>query len=153
WFALQRWGVEPDIVTIAKAITSAYVPMGGFIVSREIMDALQDLPPDARFMHAYTNSAHPAASAVGLRNLQIFEDEGLVERAQRMGDRLGEGLRAAFGEHPHVTNVRYLGLMAGLTLVRDAASGEAYEPSEGIGGKVARHLREERGVITRFVGD
>ncbi|MPZ99033.1 MAG: aminotransferase class III-fold pyridoxal phosphate-dependent enzyme [Dehalococcoidia bacterium] len=153
WFAMQRWGVEPDIVTVAKAITSAYVPMGGFIVSREIMDALQDLPPDARFMHAYTNSAHPAGSAVGLRNLRIFEDEGLVERAQRMGDRLGEGLRAAFGEHAHVTNVRHLGLMAGMTLVRDAASGEAYDASEGIGGRVARHMREEGGVITRFVGD
>ncbi len=153
WFALQRWGVEPDIMSIAKAITSAYVPMGAFIVSQTIMDALQDLPPDARFMHAYTNSAHPTASAVALRNLQIFEDEHLVENAGAMGERMASGLRNALGGHAHVTNIRSLGLMAGLTLVRDAGSGEGYDASEGIGGKVARHMREESGVITRFVGD
>jgi adenosylmethionine-8-amino-7-oxononanoate aminotransferase len=152
-FALQRWGVNPDILSIAKAITSGYIPMGAFIVSQEIMDALQDVPPDARFMHAYTNSAHPTASAVGLRNLRIIEEEHLVANAQAMGDRLGDGLRSVFGEHAHVTNIRQLGLIAGITLVRDAGSGEAYDPSEGMGGKVARHMREEGQVITRFVGD
>ena len=153
WFALERWGVQPDIVTIAKAITSGYVPMGAFIVSEEIMEAIQQAPSDARFMHAYTNSAHPTAAAVGLRNLRIIEEERLVENAQAMGDRLGDALRSALGSHAHVTNIRQLGLMAGLSLVRDAASGEAYEPSEGIGGQVARHMRDEGGVITRFVGD
>ncbi|MDA0365048.1 MAG: aspartate aminotransferase family protein [Chloroflexi bacterium] len=153
WFALQRWDVQPDILSIAKAITSAYVPMGAFIVSRPIMDALQDLPPDARFMHAYTNSGHPAAAAVGLRNLQIFEDENLVANAAAMGDRLMDGLRSRLGGHAHVTNIRGLGLMAGFTLVRDAERGTPYEPSEATGGKVARHMREEGGVITRFVGD
>jgi adenosylmethionine-8-amino-7-oxononanoate aminotransferase len=153
WFAMQRWGVEPDIMSVAKAITSAYVPMGAFIVSKPIMEALQDLPPDARFMHAYTNSAHPAASAVALRNLQIFEDEHLVANAGAMGVRMASGLRHALSGHPHVTNIRSLGLMAGLTLVRDAEKGQGYDAAEGIGGKVARHMREEGGVITRFVGD
>jgi len=152
-FALQRWGVEPDIVTIAKAITSGYIPLGAFIVSQTIMDALQDVPSDARFMHAYTNSAHPTASAVALRNLRIIEEEGLVANAQTMGDRLGDGLRSTFGDHAHVTNIRQLGLIAGLTLVRDAASGEPYEASEGMGGKVAKHMREQCELITRFVGD
>ncbi len=152
-FALQRWGVEPDIVTIAKAITSGYVPLGAFIVSQAIMDALRDVPPDARFMHAYTNSAHPTASAVALRNLRIIEEEQLVANAQTMGDRLGDGLRSTLGEHAHVTNIRQLGLIAGLTLVRDAASGEPYEASEGMGGKVAKHMREQCELITLFVGD
>jgi adenosylmethionine-8-amino-7-oxononanoate aminotransferase len=153
WFALQRWDVRPDILSIAKAITSAYIPMGAFIVSQPIMDALQDLPPDARFMHAYTNSGHSAAAAVGLRNLQIFEDEGLVANAAAMGDRLMAGLRASLGGHAHVANIRGLGLMAGLTLLRDAEHGTPYDASEATGGKVARHMREEGGVITRFVGD
>ncbi len=153
WFALQRWGVNPDIVTIAKAITSGYVPMGAFIVSGEIRDALHDLPPDARFMHAYTNSAHPTASAVGLRNLQIFEDEGLLSNAQAMGERLGEGLQAALGRHPHVTNLRWLGLMAGFTLMRDAASNTPYDASEAMAIKVQRHMREQGELITRVVGD
>ena len=153
WFALQRWNVQPDILSIAKAITSGYIPMGAFIVSKPIADALQDLPPDARFMHAYTNSAHPTASAVGLRNLQIMEDEHLVANAAAMGERLGDAFQQAFGKHAHVTNVRHLGLIAGLTLVKDASPREPFAASDGIGGKVARHMREQGGVITRFVGD
>ena len=153
WFALEHWDVQPDILSIAKAITSGYIPMGAFVVSEAIMEALQDLPSDARFMHAYTNSAHPTASAVALRNLQIFEDENLVANAGTMGDRMIEGLRKAVGGNAHVSNLRSLGLIAGLTLVRDAESGEAYDAAEGIGGKVARHMREEGSVITRFVGD
>ena len=152
-FALERWGVNPDIVTIAKAITSGYVPMGAFIVSGGIRDALHDLPPDARFMHAYTNSAHPTASAVGLRNLQIFEDEGLLENATVMGERLGEGLKANLGKHPHVANLRWLGLMAGFTLMRNAAAGTPYDASETMAIKVERHMREQGELITRVVGD
>ena len=75
--------------------------------------ALRELPPDARFMHAYTNSAHPTACAVALRNLRIIEDEDLVGNARAMGERLGGGLRAELGGHPHVANIRQLGLMAG----------------------------------------
>ncbi|MGE0134193.1 MAG: aspartate aminotransferase family protein [Dehalococcoidia bacterium] len=153
WFALERWGVQPDILSIAKAITSGYVPMGAFIVSGAILDALKSLPPDARFMHAYTNSAHPTAAAVGLRNLRIIEDERLVENAQAMGDRLGDGLRTALGGHAHVTNIRQVGLIAGLSLVADAESSRAYEAAEGVGRRVATHMREEGSVITRFVGD
>ncbi|MGE0227339.1 MAG: aspartate aminotransferase family protein [Dehalococcoidia bacterium] len=153
WFALERWGVQPDILSIAKAITSGYVPMGAFIVSAEILDALKSLPSDARFMHAYTNSAHPTAAAVGLRNLRIIEDERLVENAQAMGDRLGDGLRTALGGHAHVTNIRQVGLIAGLSLVADAESARPYEAAEGVGRRVATHMREEGSVITRFVGD
>ena len=153
WFALERWGVQPDILSIAKAITSGYIPMGAFVVSKPIAEALQDLPPDARFMHAYTNSAHPTASAVGLRNLQIMEDEHLVQNAAAMGERMGDAFQQALGRHGHVTNLRHLGLMAGMTFVKDARTGEAYPASNGIGGRVAKHMREEGGVITRFVGD
>lgn len=153
WFALERWGVQPDILSVAKAITSGYIPMGAFIVSEPIFEALKVTPPDARFMHAYTNSAHPTAAAVALRNLQIMEDEHLVANAASMGDRLGEGLRGALEGHPHVTNLRHLGLMAGFSLVEDASAGRAYEASRGMGPAVQKHMREESGVITRIVGD
>ncbi|MCK9485123.1 MAG: aspartate aminotransferase family protein [Dehalococcoidia bacterium] len=153
WFALERWGVQPDILSIAKALTSGYVPMGAFVVSEAILDALKDTPPDARFMHAYTNSAHPTAAAVGLRNLQIMEDERLVQNAAAMGDRLGEGLRGALDGHPHITDLRHLGLMAGFSVVQDASTGRAYEAARGVGVAVQKHMREESGVITRIVGD
>lgn len=151
-FALEHWGVQPDIVSIAKAITSAYVPMGAFIVSEPIAEAMKNLPADAKFMHGYTNSAHPTAAAVGLRNLQIFEDENLVENAAAMGARLGDGVRAAFEGHPHVTNVRNLGLMCGLSLVQDAENGTPFaEP--GTGAKVMAHMRDEGHVIPRIIND
>ena len=153
WFAHEHWDVQPDILSVAKAITSGYVPMGAFIVSDEIMEALQTVPPDARFMHAYTNSAHPTASAVALRNLQIFEDENLLANAETMGAKLGDGLRSALGGHTHVTNLRSLGLIAGFSLVQDAETGAAYDAADGVGGQVARHMREKGQVITRFVGD
>ena len=153
WFALERWGVAPDILSVAKAITSGYVPMGAIALSAPITQALRDLPPDARFMHAYTNSAHPTAAAVALRNLRIIEEEHLVENARVMGERLGAGLRAALGEHPHVANIRQLGLIAGLSLVRSREGSERFDAGEAVGGRVARHMREEGSVITRFVGD
>ncbi len=152
WFALEHWGVQPDIVSIAKAITSAYIPMGAFIVSEPIAEAMQHLPADAKFMHGYTNSAHPTAAAVGLRNLQIMEDEDLVGNAARMGERLGDRLRATFEGHPHVTNVRNLGLIAGLSLVQDAESGTLFAES-GTGAKVMAHMRDEGGVIPRIIND
>ena len=153
WFALQRWGINPDIVTFAKAVTSGYIPMGGFIVSKDIMNALQDVPPDAKFMHAYTNSAHPTASAVGLRNLQIIEDEKLVENAQVMGQYLSEGMQNIFTNKKNISNIRTLGFIAGFTLVEDTDSNTNYDPALGMGGKFAKFLREECNVITRFVGD
>jgi len=153
WFALEHWGVHPDIVCIAKAITSAYIPMGAFIVSDKIAETMKNLPADAKFMHGYTNSAHPTAAAVGLRNLQIMEDEDLVGNADRMGQHLGEKLHAAFDGHPHVTNIRRLGLMAGISLVKDAGTGEAYDVAEGHGAKVMAHMRDEGSVIPRIIND
>jgi len=152
WFALEHWDVQPDIVSVAKAITSAYIPMGAFIVSEPIAEAMKNLPADAKFMHGYTNSAHPTAAAVGLRNLQIFEDENLVENAANMGARLSDGLRAAFEGHPHVTNIRSLGLMAGLSLVQDAENGTAFE-APGTGAAVMAHMRDEGRVIPRIIND
>jgi putrescine---pyruvate transaminase len=153
WFALEHWGVQPDILSIAKAITSGYVPMGAFIVSNEIFEALKQAPTDARFMHAYTNSGHPTAAAVGLRNLQIMEDERLVEHAAAMGEVLADGLRGALQGHPNVAKLRHLGLMAGFSLVKDATTGETFEPSAQTAIRVQRHMREEGGVITRIVAD
>src|SRR6185503_7213277 len=92
WFGLEHWDVRPDIVTFAKAVTSAYVPLSGFVVSQRIHRAILDAPSDTKFMIGCTNSAHPTACAVALRNLQIFDDEGLVARAEMMGQRLNSAL-------------------------------------------------------------
>ena len=153
WFALENWGVQPDIVSIAKAITSAYVPMGAFIVSDKIAEKMNNLPEDAKFMHGYTNSAHPTAAAVGLRNLQIMEDENLVDNAAKMGERLSSKLQDSFQGHPHVTNIRSVGLMTGFSIVKDSATGEPYDVSEGYGKRVLAHMRDEGNVLPRNIND
>jgi adenosylmethionine-8-amino-7-oxononanoate aminotransferase len=151
WFALEHWGVQPDMMTFAKAITSAYVPLSGFLMSRRVHQGILDAPADAKFMIGVTNSAHPTACAVALRNLQIIEDEHLVAKAEKMGRRLNEGL-AALVEMPQVGQVRGLGLMAAVEVVSDKGTRAPYAPSLGVGSKLARALRD-RGVVTRVKGE
>ncbi len=151
WFALRHWDVQPDILTFAKAITSAYVPLSGAVISREVHQTMLDAPPDMRFMHGYTNSAHPAACAVGLRNLQIIEDEGLVENAAAMGARLQDGLRTLLSEDG-VGDVRGLGLIAGVELVEDKEKHRPFNSALGLGGRLTAECRE-RGLISRNRND
>ncbi|MBV9735934.1 MAG: aspartate aminotransferase family protein, partial [Acidisphaera sp.] len=79
WFALGHWGVEPDLVSFAKGVTSGYLPLGGVIASKQVHQAIESAPADRRFMHAATYSGHPVCCAVGFRNVEIIESEGLVE--------------------------------------------------------------------------
>jgi adenosylmethionine-8-amino-7-oxononanoate aminotransferase len=151
WFALEHWGVQPDIMTFAKAVTSAYVPLSGFIASERVHRAILDAPADAKFMIGCTNAAHPTACAVALRNLDVIEDERLVERAERMGRRLNEGLRRLL-EMPNVGEVRGLGLMAAVEVVADRKTREPFEPSLAVGPRIARAMRDA-GVVTRVKGE
>ena len=151
WFALKHWGVQPDMMTVAKAITSAYVPLAAAIMSERIHEAILSAPPEAKLMHGYTNAGHPTACAVALRNLQIIEEEGLVEQAASLGGRLLSGLRALLG-HPHVGEVRGLGLMAAVELVADKQSRAPFPAAQGVGARMLREMRQ-RGVITRVRGD
>ena len=93
WFASDTYGVKPDIITFAKGVTSGYQPLGGVLLSRTVCDVLES-DPDFTFMHGYTYSGHPAASAAAIANINIIEDEGLVQRAEVIGDRLSGGLKA-----------------------------------------------------------
>lgn len=145
WFALEHWGVQPDIVTFAKGVTSAYLPLGGVMVSREIHQAILDAPPAERFMHAATYSAHPTCCAVGLRNLDIFEREGLVERAAVLGRRLLDRLQT-LRDLTVVGEVRGLGLMGGVELVEDQRT---KTPALGLGARVLAGARQ-RGLVTRM---
>jgi len=147
WFALGHWGVQPDIVSFAKGVTSAYLPLGGVLLSKEIHEAIQTAPPADRFMHAATYSGHPTCCAVALRNLDIFEREGLVERAGTMGARLLAGLQT-LRDFPAVGDVRGLGLMCGVELVTDKAT---KAPAIGLGGRVLAEARK-RGLISRIRG-
>jgi adenosylmethionine-8-amino-7-oxononanoate aminotransferase len=139
FWALERWGVVPDMISFAKGITSGYQPLGGVIISDAIRDVIYRQPPAVKWMHAYTYSAHPTCCAVAHANLDIIERERLVERAERLGQRLQERV-AELRDAPYVKEVRGLGLMAAVELQPGAIRG-------GAGAVVAEMKR--RGLFTR----
>ncbi len=150
WFALRHFNVEPDIVTFAKAVTSAYVPLSGAIVSKQIHEAIL-APETDRFMHGFTNSAHPAACAVGLRNLQIFDEENLVENAAALGEHLQSGLRTLLDEDG-VGNVRGLGFMGAVQIVEDKETMKPFGVELNVGPHLVAEAKE-RGLISRNLAD
>jgi putrescine aminotransferase len=151
WFGMEHYGVQPDIMSFAKGVTSGYVQLGGIVISRRIQDTLAAQPVEKKWMHAYTYSAHPTACAVGLANIDLIEREGLVEHAARMGERLAAGLRAV-SDLPMVGDARSHGLIGRVELVADKATARPFEPSQNIGNRVVAELRT-RGVITRNRND
>ncbi len=149
-FALEHWDVQPDIVQFAKAITSGYFPFGGIGINDEIADAMDST--DKPFMHAYTYSAHPVGSAVALAQIDLIQKEDYPAQAAEKGELLMEGLASALADHPHVGNVRGLGLMCGVEYVADKATKTPFDPSEKIGDKILA-AAIDRGLFSRVRGD
>jgi putrescine aminotransferase len=146
-FGLNRYGVQPDILSFAKAITSGYQPLGGNQITDAIYDTIQSAPDTESWMHGYTYSGHATACAVALRNLEIIEQEKLVEQGRQRGERLLAGLQS-LKEFSIVGDVRGIGLICAVELVSDKAT-KAADPA--LTAKVAR-LCQERGLRTRNVG-
>jgi len=146
-FALDHWGVQPDLMQFAKSITSGYVPLGGIGMSDEIAATLR--ASDKPWMHAYTYSGHPTTCAVGLATLDFIERENLVGQAAEKGAYLLEKLHAELDGHPHVGNVRGKGMMCGVELVEDKAAKSWYPPEWGVGPKMTRALIDN-GIFTRM---
>jgi len=117
WFGCEQWGVVPDIMTMAKGITSGYVPLGATAVTAAVFDAFKgDLSENVQFNQLSTYGGHPVACAVALENLAILAGDGLVENAARVGASLGDGLRELMADHPIVGEVRGKGLLWGVEL-------------------------------------
>ncbi|UCG23850.1 MAG: aspartate aminotransferase family protein [Chloroflexota bacterium] len=147
WFALSRWGIQPDIMSFAKGITSGYLPLGGIQISDEIRETIMTAPATQRWMHAYTYSGHATCCAVALTNIEILEAEGLVEQASVMGRRLREGMEG-LRDIACVGDIRGLGLMCAVEFVEDRES----KASAGIAEKI-RLACEDRGLISRTKGE
>jgi adenosylmethionine-8-amino-7-oxononanoate aminotransferase len=150
-FGLEHWSVSPDILTFAKAITSGYIPLGGMGVNGRVADAIRSGSGSSKWMHAYTYSGHPTACAVAIANLDIVEREGLVARAGDLGSKLLAGLKP-LESHPHVGEVRGMGLMAAVELVESKSPQKRFDAAQGVGARVLAEMAR-RGVITRIVGD
>jgi len=149
-FGLEHWGIEPDMILFAKAITSGYFPLGGVGISERIAAVLD--AGAMTWMHAFTYSAHPVGCAVALRNLDIVEQEDFPAQSADKGARLLRGLQQALAGHPHVGEVRGKGLMCAIEYVQDKGTKAEFPAAEGIGQKV--HLAvQRRGLFSRLRGD
>jgi PLP-dependent transaminase len=129
WFGAQRYGLDPDVIVTAKALTSGYIPMGAVLVHDRVVDMLEG----TAFRHGFTYNGHPVGCAVALANLEIIEREGLIERAASVGERMLGRLQPVEGL-PTVAEVRGIGLMLGVELAgdRDAAPIAAGALEQGV---------------------
>ncbi|MDQ0338681.1 adenosylmethionine-8-amino-7-oxononanoate aminotransferase [Caldalkalibacillus uzonensis] len=118
-FGFMHYGIKPDIISMAKGITSAYIPLSATAVKREIYEAFKGADNYEYFRHVNTFGGHPGACAVAVRNLEIMEEERLVERSRELGERMLNDLKGLEETHPYVGNVRGKGLLVGIELVQD----------------------------------
>ena len=132
-FAVDHWGVVPDILVGGKGLSGGYAPMGGVYATDAVLAPIAARGEDFMF---YTYAAHPASCAAASAVLEIVEREGLVARAAEQGKRLLDLLRAALADHPNVAEVRGLGLLLGVELVRDRATLEPFPAEAKVAGRV-----------------
>ncbi|MBJ3774523.1 aminotransferase [Acuticoccus mangrovi] len=148
-FGSTHYGLEPDLMTIAKGLTSAYAPLSGSIVSKRMAAVLEKGTDEfGPIGHGWTYSAHPLCAAAGVANLKLIDELGLVENARTVGTHLVAGLKDALGHHPHVGEVRGEGMLAAVEFMEDPAAGAFFPAERKVGAKVAAALGS-RGVIGR----
>jgi adenosylmethionine-8-amino-7-oxononanoate aminotransferase len=148
FFGVEQWNVVPDVMVVAKGITSGYFPTAALILRRPLFEEMVRLAPDTLFMHGFTYSGHPVGCAVALANIAIMEREHLPENAATVGRVLLDRLHASLDDHPLVGIVRGRGLMAGVELVKDRSTRAKFPPAEAVGRRVAREATR-RGVLFR----
>lgn len=124
WFALDHWGVVPDIMTMAKGTTCGYLPLGVTIVRKPIADRFKE----QFFSHGATYAGHPLCCAAAVRTIQIYQEDNLIENSEKMGKYLLEKARALQDRHPCIGDVRGLGLFVGLELVKNRKTREPIMP-------------------------
>lgn len=149
WFGSQAFGMEPDLMTVAKGITSAYVPLSACLVADHVWDVIaRGSDTYGLFSHGYTYSAHPLAATAAMTNLDIIERDGLMGQAKARGDYLHARLRESFEGHPLVAEVRGYGLVGAVELAESLEPLRRFEPRGKVAGALVKRARE-LGVITR----
>jgi taurine---2-oxoglutarate transaminase len=133
WFAIEHWNVVPDLITMAKGLTSAYVQLGAVGMRQKIADTFQDRP----FPGGLTYGSHPVACAAALATIAVYEDDGLIDRARRLGVVMAERLADLAVRHPSVGAVRSLGLFGVVELIRNPKTREPLAPFAGTSPEMA----------------
>ena len=151
-FATTTYALEPDMITIAKQLSAAYLPIAGLMISERIYRGMvTESEKVGIFAHGFTYGGHPVPAAVALETLKIYEERQIVSHVQRVAPQFQRRLQA-LGQHPLVGEARGVGLIGGLELVKNKTTREAFAPSDGVG-VYASKLAQANGVITRGMGD
>ncbi len=148
-FACEQDGVTPDITAIAKGLGAGYQPIGAMMCSGAIYDAVEQ--GSGFFQHGHTYMGHPVAAAAALAVVRKLTDGGLADRARVMGDRLQQALEGAFGQHPHIGDIRGRGLFRGLELVQDRDTKTPFAPEKAVN-KALKKAAFEAGLICYPMG-
>jgi len=147
-FGSQVFDLKPDLITVAKQITSAYVPLSALYVSDAIYQVVADASASVgSFGHGYTYSGHPLACAVALETLRIYESDDIVGHVQRVAPRFKQAL-SRFEGHDLVGHVRSLGLIGAIELAQDPRQRKPFDPERGVGPYFVRRA-QQHGLITR----
>lgn len=150
WFGSETFGiVSPDLMALAKGITSSYFPMSAAMVSERIASVLID--KGGEFYHGFTNSGHPVGAAVALENIRLMESERIVEQAAALSSHFGEHV-ANLADHPLVGDVRSCGLFAGIQLVADKKRRLLFDDALRVGDRCSKEALD-RGLALRAIGD
>jgi len=150
WFASETYGIKADTITTAKALTSGYQPLSALLVGDRIASTLVDR--GGEFYHGYTYSGHPVACTVALKNLEIIEREGLIDRVKNdTGPYFATALAERIGTHNLIGETRAIGLMGAIEIVKDKATRERF--AAGASGDKVRDLSIANGFMVRSVGD
>ncbi|MGH1483153.1 MAG: aspartate aminotransferase family protein [Geminicoccales bacterium] len=150
WFGSETYEIRPDIMTIAKGLSSGYLPIGGSMMSDEIADVVAGA---GDFNHGYTYSGHPVAAAVALENLRILEEERVIDTVREETAPYLTEQWSALGDHPLVGEARAVGMMGSIALTPDKASRAAFAGTPGAVGLRCRTRCFANGLVMRHVGD
>jgi 4-aminobutyrate--pyruvate transaminase len=152
WFGSETMGIKPSSVSMAKAITSAYFPVGAISIEEDLYQAMLDASRKlGTFGHGYTYTAHPVGAAIALKTLEIYKRDKIIEQAAELG-KFFQARIAELGEHPLVGEARGRGLIGAVELVADKSSKRAFLPTQMVGAKAAE-FAQKHGLLIRAMGD
>ncbi|MGY4691474.1 aminotransferase family protein [Salibacterium sp. K-3] len=148
-FGMENWDVIPDMMTVAKGITSGYIPLGAVVMKEDFRDELSDLS-DGVLFHGFTYSGHATSCATALKTIEILEKDKIISHTKEMEAVVLEGFKKLEKQHPYVTNIRSVGLLGGFDLFKDPSSSTPFDPEDEAAPFVAKECNR-RGLIVRPV--
>ena len=152
-FGSQTYDLQPDIITVAKALSAGYLPISANLISGKLYDILLGQSDKLGiFGHGYTYSSHPVPAAVALETLKIYEERDIVAQVRRVGPRMQEGIRS-YADHPLIGEARGIGLIGAVELVRDKGTKESFDPKAGVAAYLVRRAQHHGAILRNMPGD